>query len=192
MLGALIVTVQAANAKVGVGVASGSISLSEPLYPGNEVLIPPVTVINTGDETAQYSVSITYHQDQPAYPPPAAWFHITPDNFSLEPGESKAVEVKIQIPIKVEIGEYFAYIEARPENTVQTEQTKLGIAAATKLDFTVENATRIQAIMYWLRAFWLRHAIPIVIVSALIVTLSSAAIIKMFLKIDVSIKRDDE
>jgi P pilus assembly chaperone PapD len=137
-----------AEAAVGVGVGTGKIQVDEPLTPGAVNTLPAVTVINTGDETSSYTMSIDYHENQEEMRPPAEWFVIQPDTFSLEPGKTKQVSVQLDIPVKTQPGDYFAFLEARPVNTSESGGTNIGIAAATKLNFSVAPANIIQGAYY--------------------------------------------
>ena len=127
-------------ANIGVGVNTGKIQVDEKLKAGMIYKLPSITVINTGDEPADYETTIAYHQDQPELRPGQNWITFTPQKFHLDPGKGQLVEIKINLPIKIEPGNYFAYLEGHPIATVQKGNTVLGVAAASKLYFTVVPA----------------------------------------------------
>lgn len=143
-----------AFAKIGVGVNTGKIQVNEKLKAGMIYKLPPITVINTGDEPAEYETSVAYHQDQPELRPKQDWFIFSPQKFHLEPGKAQLVEIKINLPLRIEPGNYFAYLEGHPLVTVQKGTTTLGVAAAAKLYFTVVPANIFLGIYYKIVSFW--------------------------------------
>jgi hypothetical protein len=134
--------------RVGVGIGTGSITMDEKLKLGGIYSLPDLPVINTGDETFEYEISIEYLSDASEKRPSREWFTFSPNKFTLEPSQSKAVNISLTIPTKAEPGDYFAYIEARPIKKVESGQTSIGIAAAAKLNFTIAPANIFQALYY--------------------------------------------
>ena len=139
--------------KIGVGVGVGKIEVTEPLKPGQIYDLPSLPVLNTGDETADYEVVIEYHQDQETktgmgLKPVKEWFSFEPQSFSLKPGKVKNVVIKLTLPLKVRPGNYFAYLEAHPVKKSETGGASIGVAAASKLYFTVAPANIIQGLYY--------------------------------------------
>jgi len=49
---------------IGVGVGTGKIQVDKPLKPGSVYIVPPLTVMNTGSESSEYTVSIDYSGNQ--------------------------------------------------------------------------------------------------------------------------------
>ncbi len=124
--------------KIGVGIGTGKIQIDQPLKPGVIYDLPTVMIINTGDETSEYGVSIQYHEGQPELKPAKEWFSFSPDKFNLEPQQVQAVQVKLTLPIRgVRPGDYFAYLQGHPIRKSVSGQTSIGVAAAAKLYFTV-------------------------------------------------------
>jgi len=143
-----------ALAKIGVGVGTGKIQVEDKLRPGVIYELPELTVMNTGDEASDYEVAVSYHQDQPELRPQAEWFNFSPERFPLEPGGGRIVAVRLNLPLKMEPGDYFAYLEAHPAKKADSGGTTVGVAAAAKLYFTVEPANFFQGIYYRLASFW--------------------------------------
>lgn len=138
-----------ARAGIGVGVGLGKIRVEQPLKPGMIYKVAELPVLNTGGEESLYELDITFHRDQAELRPPREWFVFVPQRFSLEPGGVQSVEIKISLPLKdVKPGDYFGYLEARPIIDEVAGVTSIGIAAATKLWFTVAPANLLQAIYY--------------------------------------------
>ncbi len=141
----------AAVAKLGVGVGLGKINIDEELSPGGIYKLPAVPVLNTGDEAADYEVEVTFLSEQEQEQPDAKWFSFTPQSFHLEPGKSQTVEVSMTLPVGTRPGDYFAFLEAHPVK--KGEGVTIGIAAATKLNFTVKPAGILGAIIERIRTF---------------------------------------
>lgn len=154
LLAALTLFPNMALAKIGVGVNTGKIQVDEKLKAGMIYKLPPITIINTGDEPSEYGTSIGYHQNQPELQPKQDWFIFSPDKFHLEPGKAQLVEIKINLPLRIEPGDYFAYLEGHPNVTTKKGTTTLGVAAATKLYFTVVPANIFYGIYYKIATFF--------------------------------------
>lgn len=135
-------------AKIGVGVGTGKIQVDESLMPGTIYELPVLTVLNTGDEESNYEVLVAYHSKQQEKAPFAEWFVFTPREFHLKPGEAQSVEISLNLPVKTEPGDYFAYLESQPVVEPKSGGTSIGIAAATKLYFTVVPANIFQGIYH--------------------------------------------
>ncbi len=137
------------SAQAGVGVNLGNIQVDEDLAPGGRYFLPFVGVINTGQEASDYSVRINYRTGQEQLRPPTEWFSFNSSIFHLEAGELDTVSIQIDIPITARPGEYFAHIEAFPV-MVDAPGVVLGVAAATKLSFSVRSSNWFQASWQWL------------------------------------------
>lgn len=124
-----------AFAKLGVGVGLGKVQIDDKLAPGGIYKLPSLPVINTGDEGADYEVEVTYLEGQTELRPDGTWFSFNPGRFTLEAGKSQLVEVTLTLPVNARPASYFAFLEAHP--ITKQEGVTIGIAAATKLNFTV-------------------------------------------------------
>jgi hypothetical protein len=176
-------------AKIGVGVGTGKIQVDEKLKAGMIYQLPPVTVLNTGDEKSGYVVTTAYREEQTELRPPKEWFIFTPEKFDLDPGQVQVVEIKLNLPLKTIPGDYFAYLEASPTAKSTTGVTTIGVAAASKLLFTVSPANLIQSVYYKVVSLWKvyqpwtgRGAIALGIIIALI-------LFKKFFKIELNTKK---
>lgn len=164
------------SARIGVGVATGKITVEEGLKPGATYVLPNFSVVNTGDENTNYSASIEYKQGIQEMSPPKEWFSMDPNEFNLDPGKVQNVEVRLSIPIKTKPGNYFAFIEAHPVKDAETPGASINVAAASKLYFTVEPANIFQGIYYKVVYFFVNNApwsyiVLAVLVLAVLVTL---------------------
>lgn len=179
-------------AKIGVGVGTGKIQVDEDLKPGIIYKLPVLTVLNTGDEESDYEVSVAYHSKQPELPPSKDWFVFSLQKFHLKPGEAKNIEIKLNLPIRAQPGDYFAYLEGHPAKKSQSGSTSIGVAAAAKLYFTVVPANFLQGIYYKLVSFYKVYSPwPQRVVIALVVLLTIVAF-KKFFNIKINLKRPKE
>ena len=147
------------SAKIGVGVGSGKIQVDQSLKAGLIYTLPALTVINTGDEITEYGVDLQYKDKQTELTPSKDWFVFEPKSFTLEPGKSQAVQIKLTLPISgVEPGDYFVFLQGFPLKKVETGgSTSVGIAAASKLYFTIEPANFLFAIYYRLLSIYKQY-----------------------------------
>jgi len=132
-----------ASADRGVGVTLGEIVVDERLAPGGSWELARLGVLNTGDEPGAYEVTVSYADEANARRPPAGWFEFSPSHFDLAAGDSRMVEVRLTLPTGAGAGEYFAYLEAHP--VTSAEGVSVSVAAATKVSFTVKDASWLDA-----------------------------------------------
>lgn len=177
-------------ARIGVGVGTGKIQVDEKLKPGIIYNLPDLAVINTGDEASDYEVSVSFQQDQPQVMPEQSWFVFTPEKFYLQPGEVKNVSVRLDLPLKVNPGEYFAYLEAQPLKKVEKGKTSIGVAAAAKLYFTIVPANIFQGIYYKVISFFKVYAPWPERVLWVLLFAAAFVIAKKYLKINIGIKKE--
>jgi hypothetical protein len=149
-------------AKIGVGIGTGKIGVDEPLKAGEIYNLPALTVLNTGDESSEYGVSIEYHEGQEARAdmglrPERNWFRFSPATFSLAPSESKVINITLTLPVKITPGNYFAYLEAHPVRESVAGVTSVNIAAATKLYFTVAPSNIFYGLYYRVIGLYARY-----------------------------------
>jgi len=139
----LAATPTAASADQGVSISLGRIDVSQRLAPGGRYHLPTLSVSNIGDQQQQYEVAINYLQDSGTDRPPRGWFDISPPMLDLAPGESRAVELDIDLPTNADPGSYTALVEAHPVATL--DGTKISAAAAARVSFTVKPSSWLQA-----------------------------------------------
>ncbi len=136
------------SAQSGVGVNVGKIEIDQTLSTGGSYNLPSIGVINTGHDASDYSVRISYMGDQEEQRPPGDWFSFSPSEFRLEAGESRTVAIRLNIPVAARSGDYFALVEASPK-APEGSGVVVGIAAATKLTFTVRASNPIIGSALW-------------------------------------------
>ena len=149
---ATLLSTMPGEADRGVGVSTGEMTIETLLSPGASYSLPTIAIINTGDEPSEYRVSIGYLVDQQQRQPREDWFRFEPQSFSLEPGVSADVVARLVLPSDAEPGEYFALLKA--QTVSQTGGTSVGVAAATKVSFSVESSgwleSRARQVNRWL------------------------------------------
>jgi hypothetical protein len=146
------------HAAIGVGIGSGKIVLQEAVKPGGVYTLPSVPVLNTGDETSDYAMTIEYLQDQEEFMPSEDWFSFEPATFPLDPKHSQVVNITLSVPVKAKPGGYFAYIEVHPVQVATVGVSRVGIAAAAKLYFTVEPANIFVGVYYRILSLITRYS----------------------------------
>jgi hypothetical protein len=135
----------------GVGVNVGRIEINDVLSAGRSYDLPAVGVINTGDEVQDYEVEITHLEVQSQRKPDPQWFNFSPQHFSVQPGKTQMVDISVTIPGGAKAGNYFAYVEAHSAPTGKGET--IGIAAATKLLFSVKQSSWLTVQRYRINDF---------------------------------------
>ena len=128
----------------GVGVDVGQLAVGRTLEPGQSYDLPRIGVTNTGDETTEYGLSVGHLDGQSARLPDPDWISFAPQRFVLEPGQTRDVSIEIVLPANAEPGDYFALLRAQTAPP-ESGGASLGVAAATKLSFTVEPASWFEA-----------------------------------------------
>lgn len=180
-----ILLVDKSYASLGVGVGVGKIQVDEKLKPGQIYNLPPITVLNTGDQPSEYEVTIEHQEKQPQHIPKKDWLNFSPKTFSLDPKKVQQVKVSLNLPIKTPPGDYFVYLEAHPLKKTQSGNTSVNIAAATKLYFTVVPANIFEALYYKILSIWKIYSPwPQVIMIGLVLMLL-LLIIKRFINVEI-------
>src|SRR3989338_11273484 len=181
---------QTALAKIGVGVGLGKVQIDEELSPGGIYKLPTLPVLNTGDEAGEYKVEVTYLSDQPELRPDASLFSFTPQSFPLDAGGSQLVDVSLSLPVDTRPGNYFAFLEAHP--VAKAEGVTIGVAAATKLNFTVTPSGVLGAAIERIRSLLENNAPASYIIIAVVggvLTLSLLVVVgRKYLAVQIRIK----
>lgn len=179
-------------ARIGVGVGIGKIEVDESLKPGGVYDITPLVVLNTGDEPSDYEIKVNYHAKQAELQPSQEWFSFIPSPFHLEPGQSQNVAMKLTLPVKTNPGDYFAYLEAHPIIKAGAGTT-IGVAAATKLYFTVVPANILQAIAFRIFSFLKMYSpwswVVLALIAGAVIIVVLRTLFKKFLKLQIKISK---
>lgn len=180
------------SADRGVGVGTGKIVVDEELVSGVIYNLPPVMVLNTGDEASNYTVTASHRENQPELKPPAEWFSFEPEIFFLKPGESQRVDIKLTIPLKTIPGDYFAFMEASVVNDSTSGVSRVGAAAASKLYFTIAPANFVQGIYYRTISLWREYMPWTNIVGIAIAVVVAVLLFKKYFKLEINLKKGED
>ncbi len=184
----LTVAAVPAIASIGVGIGSGKIVVQQELKPGGIYDLPELPVLNTGDEPSDYGVSIEFNEIQPQFKPAREWFSFEPATFHLEPQQSRLVKTSLSVPLKAPPGAYFAYLEAHPAHKAQAGQTGVGVAAASKLYFTVAPANIFMGLYYRAMISFVRYGPWTYIVAGAGVLMALISVFRRFVSLNVGIR----
>lgn len=176
-------------ARTGVGVGTGQIIVDQELKSGIIYQLPPVTVLNTGDEDTFYAMEISYKQDQSQLSPSQSWFTFNPETFLLKPGEARKVDVTLKLPLKTTPGNYFAYLEVHPVKKLTAGAASVSIAAAAKLYFKIVPASFFEGVYYRVISFWIRNTPWTNLAAAFIGSLILILIFKKFFNFQIQVKK---
>lgn len=177
---------------MGIGIGIGKIMIEEGLMSGQIYNLPSIPIINTGDEPGTYGVEITFNRAQDQHFPKVEWFTFSPNNFELEPGEIETVKVTLNLPLKTAPGDYFAYVEAHPVVHSRIDgSTALGIAAASKLSFTILPSSFLQGVYYRLFSLYQQYLPWTSIAAGIIATLIVVLIFKKFFSFNISLQKKE-
>lgn len=176
--------------KIGVGVGIGKIQVDEILKPGQTYHLPQLPVINTGDESINYKVSIEYRDNIKELRPDKKWINFYPDSFNLEPGKVQMVNVSIDLPINAKPGDYFTFLQAQPvkNDTGDGSNTSINIAAAAKLYFTIVPANIFMGVYYKMESLWEKFYPWDLIIVLLIIFIILVYIFRKKFNIQISLK----
>ncbi len=174
------------TAKVGVGVGLGKVQLDETLSPGGVYNLPTLPVLNTGDEDGDYEVEVTFLSEQQELKPEATWFSFAPQSFPLSAGDSQPVEVRLTLPVDTRPGDYFAFLEAHPVQ--KAEGTTIGVAAATKLNFTVKPSGVLGAAIERIRSLIETNAPTSYYALGLVGGIILIVVVRRYLEVNVGLK----
>ena len=177
------------QAQLGVGIMPGIIRVDEPLLPGGRYNLPSLQVVNTGSEASDYGVELASMAEQEELQPPAEFIVFSPTSFHLEPGANQVVSLSLDIPVKAKPGDYLAYIEAHPVTTSAGGGMQIGVAAATKLYFTVKPANVFVAITNSIANFFARTAPGSYIALGVIVLGLVVFFLRRRIRVDIRIAR---
>lgn len=144
-----------ASADRGVALDLSRVTITDRLLPGGGYRLPVFGVRNPGDERARYRMAVSIVTGQAGRQPPSEWFRFAPAGFSLGPGRSRPVQVRLDLPAGADPGDYAAIVG--PQLLSSGGGAQVGAGAAAHVSFTVEPSTLLEA--YWLevRGFLGRH-----------------------------------
>jgi hypothetical protein len=126
-----------ATASVGVGIQAGPVRLGSVAHAGQSYSLPPVYVVNTGTKTETVSLRVERLSHGPGRAVPPAWIQVAGHGVQLQPHQSARIPLQLVLPDDAQRGRYLSDIVAAVTGTISVGQANLGVAAATKLVFSV-------------------------------------------------------
>jgi hypothetical protein len=153
---AVVSSPAALHADKGVALDVGTVKVEQKLSRGGRYSLPPVGVRNPGDEPSVYRMGIDFVEDQSGRRPSDDWFSFEPAQFTLEPGASMRVRIRLDVPPGARPDDYESLVIA----SIVSEEggTVLGGAAAARLNFTVKPSNWYEAWLLRVRYWFSDHA----------------------------------
>jgi hypothetical protein len=176
-------------ATIGVGVGTGKIVVTEKLHAGIVYKLPSLTVVNTGDEPANYSVDVAYMEKQEEAKPDKSWFSFDPLTFHLDPGQTQSVDITLTLPLKVVPDQYFAYLEGFPAKGSGGGQTTIGVAAAAKLYFEIVPSNFFEGVYYRVLSLWKNNQPYTNIAGGVLVAVIAVVLFRRFFNFEINVKK---
>ena len=130
---------QPSDASVGVGVQASPVRLGSMAHRGQRYALP-LEVVNTGTETEAVSMRLDRLTRGPGRTVPPTWIQFAGPAVQLAPGQAARVSLELVVPGGATPGEYLSDIVVSSAAAGQPGMGHLGVAAATKLEFTVSSA----------------------------------------------------
>jgi hypothetical protein len=126
-----------AHASIGVGVQAGPVRLGSMAHPGGSYALPPVYVVNTGTQAESIAVRVERLSRGGGRTVPPSWVHVTGPAVRLARHQAARIPLQLVVPDGARPGEYLSDIVVTGSAAVSVGSANLGVAAATKLQFSV-------------------------------------------------------
>ena len=136
---ALASLTQTSDASVGVGVQVSPVRLGSMAHRGQGYALS-LDVVNTGTEAEAVSMRVERLSQGPGRAVPPPWIQFPGSAVQIAPGKAARVSLELVIPGRAKPGQYLSDIVASGSATGQAGTGNFGVAAATKLEFSVSSA----------------------------------------------------
>ena len=130
---------QTSEASVGVGVQASPVRLGSMAHRGERYALP-LDVVNTGTEAEAVSMRVERLSRGPGLPVPPSWIQFAGPAVQIAPGKAARVSLELVVPGDAKPGGYLSDIVVSTSAAGQAGTGHLGVAAATKLEFSVSSA----------------------------------------------------
>jgi hypothetical protein len=130
---------QTSDASVGVGVQASPVRLGGMAHRGDRFALP-LDVVNTGTEAEAVSMRVERLSPGPGWAVPPSWIQFPGSAVQIAPGKAARVFLELVIPAGARPGEYLSDIVVSGSAPGQAGTGNFGVAAATKLEFSVSSA----------------------------------------------------
>jgi hypothetical protein len=142
-----VATATPAHANRGVSIDLGRVAIEPELSPGGSYVLPVMGVRNPADEPSAYEMGVSALATGSARPVPEDWVDFSPRRFTLEPGETQPVRIRLDVPTGADPSRYDGLVGAHLVEHGRGAQ--VGAAAAARVTFGVEPSSLLAA--WWLR-----------------------------------------
>ncbi len=130
---------QTSDASIGVGVQASPVRLGSMAHRGERYALP-LDVVNTGTEAEAVSMRVERLSRGPGRTVPPSWIQFAGPAVQIAPGKAARVSLELVVPGRAKPGEYLSDIVVSSSAAGQAGTAHLGVAAATKLEFSVSSA----------------------------------------------------
>lgn len=130
---------QTSDASVGVGVQVSPVRLGSMAHRGERYALS-VDVVNTGTEAEAVSMRVERLSRGSGRAVPPSWIQFAGAAVQIAPGKAARVSLELVVPGRARPGGYLSDIVASGSAAGQAGPGNLGVAAATKLEFSVSSA----------------------------------------------------
>jgi hypothetical protein len=126
-----------AQASIGVGVQGAPVRLRTVAQPGSSYALQPVYVVNTGTQDESINMRVQRLSGRPGRAVPASWIQFSGNGMQLPARESARIPLELVVPAGAAPGKYLSDVVVVGSASIAVGKTNLGVAAATKLEFSV-------------------------------------------------------
>lgn len=130
---------QTSDASVGVGVQVSPVRLESMAHRGERYALP-LDVVNTGTQAEAISMRVERLSRGPGRAVPPSWIQFSGPAVQIAPGKAARVSLELVVPGRAKPGVYLSDIVVSGSAVGQAGTGNLGVAAATKLEFSVSSA----------------------------------------------------
>jgi len=182
---ALLAWPAASYASVGVGVQAGPVRLDGVAHPGGQYALIPVYVVNTGTQTESVSISVERISAGTGRTVPPGWISASLVPVRLSHAQSARIPLELTVPRTAVPGRYFSDVVAKGSASFSAGGARLGVAAATGLEFTVAPGVATAgwfSVPGWVLAY---------VLGVLVVTAAAVGVRRSGVRIRIERSRDD-
>ena len=144
---------QTSDASVGVGVQASPVRLGSMAHRGERYALS-LDVVNTGTEAEAVSMRVERLSRGPGRAVPPSWIQFAGPAVQIVPGKAVRVSLELVVPGRAKPGEYLSDIVVSSSSAGQAGAGNLGVAAATKLEFSVSSAPAKEASSFPVWMWW--------------------------------------
>jgi hypothetical protein len=155
---------QTSDASVGVGVQVSPVRLGSMAHRGERYALS-VDVVNTGTEAEAVSLRVERLSRGSGQAVPPSWIQFAGPAVQIGPGKAARISLELVVPGGARPGEYLSDIVASGSAAGQAGTGHLGVAAATKLEFSVSSAPAPGASSFPVWMWWAITGLLLVIVT---------------------------